>query len=691
MRSTVTLIVSLIVVAGLSGAAQKGATGTNESPESALKAATNRELATGDLASAIQQYRQIVTRYRAASPPVAAHALIQMAASYEKLGSSEAKKAYEEVLRDFSTQSEAVATARARLSHVGPSGGVVARQLWKTIGNTEVAIASDGRTAAVVDSASQEIQIRDLVDGQLSQVKVTTDATTGEYAEWPALSPDLKQVAYAFAGPETKWAYQVRVSAMQGGVRPKPLGTLSPYTYVRGWSADGKSVLVNMLDDGSSAHIGWLSTSDGSLKTLKSVNWQGLGLVALSPDGRFIAYDMLVEAGKPEREIRVLASDASAEYVVVRGSGINQGPVWSRDGARLAFTSNRSGSFGIWSVPIRNGREDGAPTQLKADIGDVGLVGFTAMGSLLYEQKIGTRDIFAMDIDPQGGALRGTPTRLADTYIGLNLNPSLSPDGKSVAYLSQRTQMFAGNISNLVIRSLESGAERVIPTIFRGGGKPMWLPDGQAIVELGRNAQNHTTIYKVDLQSGETVSLIDTGTSAPQTAAISRDGRTVYAGASNNAASGGNHVAGYDLRSGRRTDFPHFGTLRSLAASPDGHSIAFVANDTVTRPYRAELFVADADGRNIRTVFTTDKMDEIAFDLAWSADGRFIYFVKRASGSLWRVAAAGGSPTLVGELSKAVVSSIAVSADGRRIIYGVGAQPAVEVWALDNLESNSRK
>ena len=73
----------------------------------------------------------------------------------------------------------------------------------------------------------------------------------------------------------------------------------------------------------------------------------------------------------------------------MRGSGINQGPVWSRDGARLAFTSNRSGSFGIWSVPIRNGREDGAPTQLKADIGDVGLVGFTAMGSLLDEQKIG--------------------------------------------------------------------------------------------------------------------------------------------------------------------------------------------------------------------------------------------------------------------------------------------------------------
>ena len=219
----------------------------------------------------------------------------------------------------------------------------------------------------------------------------------------------------------------------------------------------------------------------------------------------------------------------------------------------------------------------------------------------------------------------------------------------------------------------------------------MWLPDGQAIIELGRNAQNHTTIYKVDLKSGEIVSLIDTGTSAPQTAAISRDGRTVYAGARNNSASGGNHVAGYDLTSGRRTDFPHFGSLRSLAASPDGHSIAFVANDTVTRPYRAELFVADADGRNIRTVFTTDKMDEIAFDLAWSADGRFIYFVKRASGSLWRVAAAGGSPTLVGELSKAVVSSIAVSADGRRIIYSVGAQPAVEVWALDNLEPNSRK
>ena len=141
-------------------------------------------------------------------------------------------------------------------------------------------------------------------------------------------------------------------------------------------------------------------------------------------------------------------------------------------------------------MAIRNGRGDGPPTLLKPEVGDVALIGFTATNSLLYEQRIGTEDIFAIDLDSPNGTLRGTPTRLAETYVGANRNPSLSPDGKSVAYLSLRTAS-AGNTPNLVIRSLDNGSERVIPTTFRGGGsKPMWLPDGQGIIQLARNRQN---------------------------------------------------------------------------------------------------------------------------------------------------------------------------------------------------------
>jgi Tol biopolymer transport system component len=95
------------------------------------------------------------------------------------------------------------------------------------------------------------------------------------------------------------------------------------------------------------------------------VDWQSGNRPALSPDGKFIAYDALVDPGKPDREVRIMASDASREVAVAHAPGINASPIWSRDGSQLVFKSNRSGSFGIWSVPVRDGHGDGTATRLR--------------------------------------------------------------------------------------------------------------------------------------------------------------------------------------------------------------------------------------------------------------------------------------------------------------------------------------
>ena len=213
----------------------------------------------------------------------------------------------------------------------------------------------------------------------------------------------------------------------------------------------------------------------------------------------------------------------------------------------------------------------------------------------------------------------------------------------------------------------------------------MWLPDGQGLIVLARNGQNHTTIYRVDLARGEVVTLLDTGKAAPQLAALSPDGRTVYFSSRATDVPYRNHLVAYDLASGRRADVSHEGTSRGVAASPDGGSIAFVATEADTPPFRADLYVADADGANVRTVLSSNTRGDSPVNVAWSADSRFIYFVRQGKGSLWRVAAAGGSPTPVGDLSTDVVGTIDISADGRRVTYGAGGPPTIEVWALENL------
>jgi hypothetical protein len=57
----------------------------------------------------------------------------------------------------------------------------------------------------------------------------------------------------------------------------------------------------------------------------------------------------------------------------------------------------------------------------------------------------------------------------------------------------------------------------------------------------------------------------------------------------------------------------------------------------------------------------------------------------RRKTSLWRIAAAGGAPALVGELGRIPAASIDVSRDGRRVFFGAGSGVTVEVWALENV------
>ena len=71
-----------------------------------LQRATQKEIVTGDLKAAIEEYKKIVAR-AGTNRPVAAQALVHMAECYQKLGDAESGKIYERVLREFSDQTEA--------------------------------------------------------------------------------------------------------------------------------------------------------------------------------------------------------------------------------------------------------------------------------------------------------------------------------------------------------------------------------------------------------------------------------------------------------------------------------------------------------------------------------------------------------------------------------------------------------
>ena len=90
-----------------------------------------------------------------------------------------------------------------------------------------------------------------------------------------------------------------------------------------------------------------VSTSDGSLKVLKTVTWENPNPL-FSPDGKFIAYDLPTEQDRQQRDIYLLATDGSRETVLVEHPANEFLLGWSGNGDRIFFSSDRTGATGAW-------------------------------------------------------------------------------------------------------------------------------------------------------------------------------------------------------------------------------------------------------------------------------------------------------------------------------------------------------
>ena len=78
-----------------------------------------------------------------------------------------------------------------------------------------------------------------------------------------------------------------------------------------------------------------------------------------SPDGRDLAYDLPASDTSHQRDVFVLAVDASREIPVVVHSSNDVVMGWSPDGRQLLFASDRrSGAMGLWlrASPIESRR-----------------------------------------------------------------------------------------------------------------------------------------------------------------------------------------------------------------------------------------------------------------------------------------------------------------------------------------------
>jgi Tol biopolymer transport system component len=708
-RIAISIAVLMVLAAGVTSLAA-------QSESDLFQKALTRERGKGNLEEAIVLYRRVVNE--ATDKALAAEAQLRIGICYERLGHGKirhAQEAFQKVIDDFPTQTETVKVAKEKLSSLldlqeavkEGDGEFSIRLVWRgsAMDNTGE-ISPDNKYLSCVDWETGDLAVRDMVTRERRHLTAKGPwSESEECADASIWSPDSKQVAYTWYGWDPSSFCDLRVTGLDG-TQPRTLyqgDYYEDWVVPQDWSPCGKYILAGFLREGR--QLGLVSVGDGSVRYLRTIH--GIDPHPLeaqfSPDGRYIVYEFPQDQDSRKNDISLLSSDGKQEVSLIQHPADDRLLGWTPDEESILFVSDRTGTWDAWIIQVSEGKPKGNPELVRREIGLIKPLGFTQDGLLYYSTPGFRSDIYHASIDPGTGKPVDSPKKYPLPYEGHNSKPDLSPDGKTLVYVSYRGPGMRQSV--LCVYSPESGEARELrpEAEFAYFSYPRWTPDGRSVLLMAEDAEKGWGAYKVDVQTGNTTLLIqkedEAGVWCP---VVTLDGKSVFYIRETSDEL-------YEIRmrhigTGNEREFyrtPPYDN-NTIALSPDGERLALLMREEKDQRV-LKVFELAGGGPIELHRFALAGRDII--DIDWSPDGSYIYFSKRggkpagdeASGDweLWRVASHGGEAENLG-LSMHRFMQLGVHPDGGRITFASHSmhEKVGAIWVMENFlprDRNSEK